>query len=99
MKLRIAKEAALDVDALWDYTAERWNPEQADTLVDTLEGKFRLLCEYPALGRSREELFPGLRSLPVRGFVILYQVFEGTLEIARVLHGARDIEGLFDLEE
>ena len=49
-------------------------------------------CVYP-----RKEL-KGLRRLPVEGFDrwrIFYFVREGSVEVARVLHTARDLDGLF----
>ena len=32
------------------------------------------------------------------GYVVLYQIFEGDLEIARVIHGSRDLGGLLSDE-
>jgi toxin ParE1/3/4 len=43
------------------------------------------------LGRSREELVPGLRSLPFGRYVM-------GIVIVRVLHGARDLGPLFEGE-
>ena len=48
------------------------------------------------MGRSREELGPGLRSFGVGRYVIYYRVLgEEHIEAVRFLHSARDIEGLF----
>ena len=74
--------------------AERWSPEQADVLLDTFQDKFRLLARYPDAGRRRDELAPGVRSLGTSGFVILYRVHEEVLDVVRLVHGSRDLEGL-----
>ncbi|MCH8218950.1 MAG: type II toxin-antitoxin system RelE/ParE family toxin [Planctomycetes bacterium] len=37
----------------------------------------------------------GIRSLPVKRYLVFYRVASDTLEIARVLSGYRDIETLF----
>ena len=95
MSLRLSKEAGRDLDEAWDYTAERWSAERADALLDKFQEMFCLLAQFPESGRRRDELSSGLRSLPSLGFVILYRVFEGALEIVRVVHGSRDLEGLF----
>ena len=50
------------------------------------------------LGRSREDLAPGLRSLPLGRYVIFYQVISDAIAIVRVLHGARDLGPLFEVE-
>ena len=50
----------------------------------------------PYVGRHREELSPRLRSLPVGNYVIFYRPMEDGIEVARVLHGARDLPPLFE---
>ena len=51
--------AADDLVELWDYVAED-NVRRADAFLDDVDAKFHLLAEQPMLGRSREELAPGL---------------------------------------
>jgi len=48
------------------------------------------------MDRCRDELAPGLRSLPVGNYVVFYRGREGGIEVIRVLHGARDIDALFN---
>jgi len=50
----------------------------------------------PNMGTQREELSPGLRSFPLRNYIIFYRPMEKGVEIARVLHGARDLPKLFE---
>jgi toxin ParE1/3/4 len=57
------QRAADDLIELWDYIAED-SVTRADAFIDDFNAKFQLLAEQPMLGRSREELAPGLRSLP-----------------------------------
>jgi toxin ParE1/3/4 len=61
--------AADDLIELWDYIAED-SVTRADAFIDDVDAKFHLLAEQPMLGRSREELAPGLRSLPFGRYVI-----------------------------
>jgi len=63
-----------------------------------LSAKFHLLAEQPMLGRSRDELAPGLRSIPLGRYVIFYEVIPDGISIVRVLHGARDLGSLFEGE-
>lgn len=55
--------AAADIAEIWDYIAED-SIAQADAWVDRLDETLRLLATQPRMGRLREELSPGLRSLP-----------------------------------
>ncbi|HLP91141.1 MAG TPA: type II toxin-antitoxin system RelE/ParE family toxin [Nostocaceae cyanobacterium] len=48
------------------------------------------------MGRSRYELLPGLRSFPVGSYLIFYFPINQSIEVIRVLHGARDIAKLFE---
>ncbi|WP_431190053.1 type II toxin-antitoxin system RelE/ParE family toxin, partial [Desulfurivibrio dismutans] len=52
------------------------------------------LCDSPEIGRERNELIPGLRTLPVKKYIIFYRVKSATLEIVRVLSGYRNIANL-----
>jgi toxin ParE1/3/4 len=47
------------------------------------------------MGRARDNLASNLRSFPVKKFVIFYRPVDDTIEIMRVLYGARDIEAIF----
>lgn len=79
---------------IWLYVAES-NPPAADRLVAAIEAKCSYLAGSPGLGRPREDLAPGLRSFAVRNYVIFYRPLEDGIELIRVLHGAREIRGVF----
>jgi toxin ParE1/3/4 len=93
-KFRLADAARRDLEDIWDYIAKD-NPSAADSFVEILLEKCRLLAGEPELGRDRPEIKTGLRSLPVKKYVIFYRVTESMVEIARVLSGYRDITKLF----
>ena len=65
----------------------------------------RSLAKNPRMGVAYDcgsGRLAGMRRLPVREFgsyQIFYRADERAIEVIRVLHGARDIEGLFDAEE
>lgn len=48
------------------------------------------------MGREQDRLLINLRSFVVRDYFIFYQPFEDGIEILRVLHASRDIEGIFE---
>jgi toxin ParE1/3/4 len=86
-----------DLDDIWYYVAsESGSLEIADRLVDSIAEQFLLLAEYPHIGRRRDEdLREGVRSFPVRGYVIFYRVQDADVVILRVLHGSRDVKAQF----
>jgi len=64
----------------------------------------RLLARTPELGglfESHNPHFSGMRIWQVKGFrsiLVFYRVLPGSVEIVRVLHGARDFAALFGEE-
>ena len=72
------------------------NPNAADTWLDTIDAKCRLLARMPELGRKRPDLAPDLRSLPAGSYVIFYRPVKAGIQIIRILHGARDIPTIFE---
>jgi toxin ParE1/3/4 len=46
------------------------------------------------MGTPRDTLAPGLRSFPVGSYLVFYRVVPEGIEVARILHGARDLKEL-----
>jgi len=92
---RVSDAARADLEEIWFYIAQD-NPDAADKLIRALVSRFVTLASMPLMGRQREELSSNLRSFPVGRYVIFYRPMENGVEIARVLHGARDFPPLFE---
>lgn len=71
------------------------NPDAAARLLVSVRETCALLARQPQLGRSRFELWPGLRGFPVGNYLIFYRPAAEGIEVIRVLHGARDLPELF----
>lgn len=91
---RLSPEADEDLIAIWLFVSKD-NVEAADRLLSEIVKCCEMLAEYPEAGRERSELAPRLRSFPVRRYILFYRPTREGVEIARVLHGARDIESIF----
>jgi toxin ParE1/3/4 len=89
-------QAEADILDFWDYIAED-SMVDADRWVDKLDEKFALWATQPLMGRSRDELAPGLRSFAFGRYVVFYEPLEDGIDVVRVLHGARDIDANFEL--
>jgi toxin ParE1/3/4 len=91
-----APSADSDLDDIWYYVAtESGSLETADRVIESLTKRFYLLAGNPYIGRSREDLRPGLRSFAVSRYIIIYRIEGDDVWILHVLHGSRDIESLF----
>ena len=51
------------------------------------------------MGRSYEDVKPGLRGVPLDGYIILYQITDNNLEILRVVYDSRNLNDLFESDE
>ena len=76
--------------------------ETAAAFYRAADDTFEQLTRSPRIGRNSDyELtqLRGTRVFPMRHFtkhLIFYRVNENEIEIVRVVHGARDLENLFD---
>jgi toxin ParE1/3/4 len=52
------------------------------------------LTHNPYLGKERKEIEVGLRSFSVGSHIIFYYLLSDGIEVARVLHGARDFQDI-----
>ncbi len=91
---RFTEKAEADLDQVWAYIA-RDNPGAADTMIETILENSRIYVQFPNLGQRQEELRSGLRSVVVSPYVVYYRPVQGTIELLRVLHCARDIKNIF----
>lgn len=83
------------MDDVWLYVALD-NPKAADRLIDKLFTAIKRIAKNPYLGRSRDEIIDGVRSYRVGAYVIFYLIDRHHIRIVRVLHGARDIDSVFE---
>ena len=84
--LATAKEN-LDSDA--DFIAKD-NPKAAESIVQLVVKKIRVLEQYPFLGRIGR--IPGTRELIISGtpYIVPYRIVEDRIEILRVIHASRE---------
>jgi toxin ParE1/3/4 len=93
-QFRVSAAAKSDLEEIWFYIGQD-NPDGADKFIRAIVSRFARLASMPELGRQREELSARLRSFPIGNYVIFYRLMKNGVEIARVLHGARDFPPLF----
>ena len=93
-----------DMEAQANYLL-RHSPASADRFLENCMTDFHRLAAMPGMGAKREFRNPkaqGIRSWPMSGFpnhLIFYRPIDGGIEVLRVIHGARDIDAIFDPKE
>src|SRR5262245_35031089 len=101
LDLIIAPLARLDQAEIATFLS-RDHPEVSLRLLQAAEDTFRQLTElHPLSGKvvTANPRLAVLRVWPVRGFdnyLVFYRISSRAISIARVLHGARDIESLLE---
>lgn len=88
----LSEDAVRDLDEAWEYVAREASMGIADGVVREIGKAYGLLSAWPLLGRKRDALSPGVRSLPVNPYVIFYRVKEDVVQVVRILHQSRDTD-------
>ena len=95
-RYEFSEEAVFDLREIWSYIAiDNHNPAAADALWNDIEKACEQLAKMPSLGHQRKDLTPDAEVLfyCVRDYyLVIYRRGTKPLQIARVLHGARDVE-------
>ena len=95
--------AADDIVHQARYIQQESGPRAAVRFLKAVEGTFALLAANPRMGRVANFETPwlaGMRMFRVSTFenhLLFYRSLSGSLEIVRLLHGARDIEAALDV--
>jgi toxin ParE1/3/4 len=95
---RLTDQAKDDLREIWNSTSSKRDERAADQLVLQILDKCESHARFPESGRLREEISPGLRSFPVRPYVVFFRPFEDTILVLRIVHGRRDLKRI-DLDE
>lgn len=92
---RITPIASQDLSAIADYLADNSSLASAEDFLSKIDATFQRIAQFPQIGRKRDELYPGLRSLPCKQYLIFYRLLNDDIEIFRVVSGYQDLTALF----
>ena len=93
-KLVISRIANDDLHDIWEVISEV-DGNKADEIIDLLFEQCQLLLTTPGMGRARDELRAGVRSWPIKSWVIFYRVVADNVEVIRVLHARQETSNIF----
>lgn len=95
---RVTPQARKDLKEIWEYIA-RDSIDRADMVLERIERALQRLARSPGVGHIREDLADEHhRFFPVFSYLIAYLHDKRPIQIVRVIHGARDVELLFQAE-
>ena len=88
------EQAEADLEAILTYLEGR-SPPAAERFAAAVDSRCRQLGQLPEIGRLREELAEGVRSIVIEKYVLFYRVNEQAVQVLRILDGSRDLRGIF----
>lgn len=96
-ELRYRPAAVADLEDIYRAVLHvSTSPVVARRYVERIRDRCRRITVLPQGGGLRDDLAPGLRSVPFeRRAVIVYRVLGQTVEITNVFHGGRDYTALY----
>ena len=94
-KFTVAPSAENDLNEVWRYIADN-NEVAAEKFIHQLSRKFQVLADNKEIGTRQDYFIIEMRMFPFKSYHIYYFPTDEGVEIYRVLHGSRDIEGLFE---
>lgn len=92
---RVSLEARVDLQQIRNRIL-RARPGRAAGYLHEIEARFPLLARSPRIGRARDELRVGIRSIVHDNYLIFYRLAGPDIEIVRVFHAKRDHPRMFD---
>lgn len=90
----LSENAITDLESIAAYVLDRSGSEStADQFVDRIKVRCQSIGNAPRGGRSRDDIVPGLRTVPFEhSAVIAYIVDKDLVYIVNVFYGGRDYE-------
>ncbi|WP_204141643.1 type II toxin-antitoxin system RelE/ParE family toxin [Halomicronema sp. CCY15110] len=96
---RITPRASQDIEAIIeaiaDFLATHSSLASAESFLIGIDATLNRVAQFPQIGRKRDELYPGLRSLPYKQYLIFYRLLDDVIEVFRIISGYQDVTVLF----
>ncbi len=78
--------ARQDLKGIFRYSFEKWGADKAAEYLVQLDAGIHALIDNPAIGRSRDEIRDGYRSIQINRHIVFYRVLDQVIDVVRVLH-------------
>jgi toxin ParE1/3/4 len=90
-RLTYTWQAEEDLAAMFAWFAST-NRARARDVLRGIEERCEALLDFPMLGRARDDIKQGLRTLPIARGTVVYRLLEDEVEIVRVFPKGSDFE-------
>ena len=94
-KVSYSPQAEAELVEIGGYIAQD-SERHAEEFVARLRDRAQSIARAPRIYRQREDLGSGLRSAAISDYVILFRIAAEGIEILHIVHGARDLNRLFE---
>ncbi|MFD4369950.1 type II toxin-antitoxin system RelE/ParE family toxin [Rhodococcus sp. NPDC058521] len=85
----LSPAAQADLEHIWDYTADRWDVDQAEEYLRAVDRA----AANPRVCRACDEVRTGYRMLAAGSHTLYYRLTaEGVVDVVRVLHQRMDAD-------
>ena len=83
---RFSRRGEADLLGIGAYTLRTWGEDQTIRYLDDLEACCQMLADNPTLGRTCDDVRPGLRRMECGQHVLFYRERAGGILVSRILH-------------
>ena len=83
---RFSRRAEADLLSIGAHTLRTWGVDQTFRYLGDLEECCQMLADNPALGRTCDDVRPGLRRMERGRHVLFYREDAGGILVSRILH-------------
>lgn len=94
-RYRLSRQAESDLEQVADYIGAK-SPSAAVRTLEQILDKLTVLARSPLLGELRHDLPSHPRVFVAGNYVIVYDPTGDGIQVARVVHAARDLESLLE---
>ena len=96
-RYKLAPTAEADLQTIAGYYGREAGRLVAANVISSLRSTFQLLADtHGELGRARDEIRPGVRSIPAPPHVVFFRYHGPKIEVVRVFHERQDYLHNFD---
>lgn len=90
MRYVLSPRAQADIDEIWEYSADRWDINQANRYIAQIRKAVEAIASDPRRGRSCDEIRQGYRRFSAGSHVLFFRIVADQVDVVRVLHQSMD---------
>lgn len=84
--LLLTPKAQTDIEAIWDYTAEKWGVDQAEIYLLSIQKTLEGLADGSTISQSSDHIRKNYRKTIVGSHTVFFKEKNAEIEIVRILH-------------